>query len=293
MKTGIIEKYASEKFDAILLVHSDYDPWANSIVSLEKQMYSMTSMRVPMQNVFKRVANGTMKWASCVFPTKGYSKLAGMEHEAYEKMILEAVGVNELKPIEFWKNLENDQARMISKLKDKRIIHIEGEGTDLTLSIAGRKWINCAGFSNLPDGEIYTGPVEDSLEGCIYFKHPIMYKGNVATGVRLVFKNGKCIKATAEEGEEYLRSMIALDEGSAYAGEFAIGTNAGIQVPTGHILLDEKIKGTIHIALGNGYPMTGSVNKSALHWDFICDLRENGRVTADGETIMENGEILI
>lgn len=291
--TGILESFAAGHMDAILLVHSDGNPAANASVPMMKQMLKMKSMAEPMQTVFSRVAEGSMKWASCVYPSRGLAQLAGMGEAAFEEIIFDAVKLGENSPVKTWEAIEHQQQRLIDHLTGKEILRIIGEDTDLTLSVAGRRWINAAGRSNLPDGEIYTGPVEDSAEGHIYFRHPIMYKGNIASGVRMTFEKGKCVEASAHTGEEYLKAMIALDAGSSRLGEFAIGTNYALTRPAGHILIDEKIGGTVHLALGNGYPLTGSRNVSALHWDFICDLRTEGRLEADGEVIMENGHIKV
>ena len=289
--TGLIEEFASLNMDAILLVHSEDNPLANARVNMSKQILAMQAMGRPMQNVFGRVAKGEMIWASCIFPTRGFAQLARMGVDTFEEMLLESVKVNTEDPLKAWEQIEVFQQKVIDSLEGADQVHILGEETDLTLSVKGRKWINCAGFSNLPDGEIYTSPVEDSADGFIYFKHPIMYKGNVAEGVKLWFEKGECVKAEAKSGEDFLKAMINLDSGSRFLGEFAIGMNEDIQIPTGHILLDEKIAGTIHLALGNGYPLTGSSNKSALHWDFICDLREGGSVCFDGKVFMKDGKL--
>ncbi len=291
--TGLIELFVSERYDAILLIHSEDNPVANSRVDIKRQMLSLQSMGQPMQNVMSRVAQEKMKWSSCIFPSRGLAQLANMGQVAFEEMILDAVKLNDASPIKTWEIIEKEQQKLIDYLSDKDKVHIIGEDTDLTFSVKGRKWINCSGRSNLPDGEIYTGPIEDSVNGHIYFKHQIMYKGNIAKGVRLRFENGKCINATAETGEAFLNAMINLDDGASYVGEFALGLNENLLAPASHILIDEKIGGTVHIALGNGLPLTGSKNKSALHWDFICDLRENGQIIVDEEVIMKNGEYLI
>lgn len=289
--TGIIETFAAEHMDAILLIHSDGNPAAHGRVPMDRQMMKMQSLGGPMHTVFSRVAAGSMKWASCVFPGRGLAQLAGMGDAAFEEMIFNAVKLHESSPLESWENIEADQEKLIRRLAGKEIIRITGEETDLTLSVAGRRWINAAGRSNLPDGEVYTGPVEDSAEGHIFFKHPIMYKGNIASEVRMTFKAGRCVEASAAAGEDFLKAMLALDGGSSFLGEFAIGTNYSLTEPAAHILIDEKIGGTIHLALGNGYPVTGSCNTSALHWDFICDLRQGGRLEADGEAIIIDGNL--
>ena len=166
-------------------------------------------------------------------------------------------------------------------------------GTDLTLSVAGRRWINSDGRRNMPSGEIFTGPVETSAKGKLRCSFPVCRGGREVVGITLVFEGGKVVSASAEEGEEYLLSMLELDPGARFLGELGIGLNAGIDRFTGSILYDEKIGGTVHVALGRSYPETGGRNKSALHWDLICDLRRGGRLTADGEVVQQDGRFVV
>ena len=158
--------------------------------------------------------------------------------------------------------------------------------------MAGRKWINCDGENNFPDGEVFTGPHERSANGHIRFTFPAVYQGREVEDVRIEFKNGKAVKATAAKGEKYLNAMLDMDKGARYVGELAIGTNFGIREFTRNILFDEKIGGTVHMALGKAYPETGSKNESGLHWDMICDLRKGGSLYADGEMFFKNGKFL-
>ena len=178
-------------------------------------------------------------------------------------------------------------------LQGKKRVHVIGKETDLKMSVAGRTFINCDCRNNVPDGEVFTGPVEDSLEGHVYYSYPAIFRGREVTGVRLWFEKGKVVKATAEKNEDYLLAMLDSDEGARRVGEFAIGTNDGIQQFTHQILFDEKIGGSFHMALGNGYPETGSVNKSAIHWDMICDLRDGGEIWVDDELLYKNGKFVI
>ena len=168
-------------------------------------------------------------------------------------------------------------------------MRIEAEGTDLTLSVAGRTWINSDGRRNMPSGEVFTGPHESSAEGRIRFTVPSSPRGVEVAGVELELREGRVVAARAERGEAYLRAALDTDAGASRLGELGIGTNTGIDRPVGAILFDEKIGGTVHLALGRSYPETGGVNESALHWDLICDLRQGGRLSADGETVMQDG----
>jgi aminopeptidase len=174
----------------------------------------------------------------------------------------------------------------------KKKIHVLAKDTDLTVSVAGRKWINCSGKENFPDGEVFTGPVENSAEGHISYSFPGSHGGREVDDIQLWFQKGAVVKATASKGEKFLSSMLDMDPGARRIGEFAFGTNYGVKKYTKNTLFDEKIGGTIHLAVGSGYPETGSKNKSSLHWDMMCDLRKNGEVYADNELIYKNGRFL-
>jgi aminopeptidase len=174
-------------------------------------------------------------------------------------------------------------------LTPARTIHIEGPGTDLTLDVGGRGWVNSDGKRNMPSGEVFTGPVEDSAEGVIRFTIPTSPRGVVVEDVTLEFREGRVVSASAERGDAYLQATLETDPGARILGELGIGTNFGIDRPIGAILFDEKIGGTVHLALGNSYPETGGTNESAVHWDMICDLRAGGRLSADGEVLLEDG----
>jgi aminopeptidase len=180
--------------------------------------------------------------------------------------------------------------KIFSKIKK---ITIKAKDTDLSLSVQSRKWISCEGKENFPDGEVFTTPIEDSVEGQIYYSFPCLYSGREVTDVRLRFKKGEVVEAKASKGADYLKSMIAMDAGAKRIGEFAFGTNYGITRFVKNTLFDEKIGGTIHLALGSCYPETGGKNKSSLHWDMVCDLRKDAEVNADGKVIYRNGKFLI
>jgi len=182
---------------------------------------------------------------------------------------------------------------VIDYLQGKERVHIIGPDTDLTLSIAGRTFINSDGRHNMPSGEIFTGPVEDSAEGYVHFSFPAVIRGREVEDVRLWFEKGKVVRATAGKGEAFLLKMLDTDEGARYLGEFAIGTNTGITRFTRNILFDEKIGGTFHLAVGAGYPETGSRNQSSIHWDMICDLRQGGEIYVDDVLIYKDGKFVL
>ena len=199
-----------------------------------------------------------------------------MSPEDYEAYVASALFLDRDDPVAAWRALGRRQSGLVDFMTGVSEVRIEAEGTDLTLSVAGRAWINSDGRRNMPSGEIFTGPVEDSARGRLRCSFPVCRSGRELVGIALEFEGGKVISARADEGEDYLLSMLDLDPGARRLGELGIGLNAGIDRFTGSILFDEKIGGTVHLALGNSYPETGGTNTSALHWDLIVDLRQRG-----------------
>ena len=195
-------------------------------------------------------------------------------------------------PAARWRELRGAIDRVADFLERVQELRVVSDGTDLRLGTGGRKWVRSYGHRNFPDGETYTGPVEDEVEGTIRFTYPGLYRGREVDGVRLRFERGEVVEATADDGEDFLHQMIAMDEGARRVGEFAFGLNESVQSFTRNTLYDEKIGGTVHLALGAAYPETGSQNESALHWDIVCDLRDGGEVYADGELVYRDGRFL-
>lgn len=233
------------------------------------------------------------RWVLTQFPTAAYATDAKMSQEAYEQYVAAAMFLDQPDPVAAWKALGERQAGLVEFMSSVKTIRLEAEGTDLTLSVGGRTWINSDGRRNMPSGEIFTGPVEDSPSGKLRSGFPVCRGGRELVGIELEFEGGRAVAARAEQGEEYLRSMLDLDAGARRLGELGIGLNYGIDRFTGSILYDEKIGGTVHLALGQSYPETGGVNESALHWDLIIDTRTAGRLVADDRTVMENGKWLV
>lgn len=236
-----------------------------------------------------RTEKGELRWTGCAYPTQAAAQDAGMSLDEYADFVYGAGLLNEPDPVAAWQKLGERQDRIIEWLRDKNEIHITGPDTDLTVAVAGRTWINDHGHFNFPGGEIFTGPVEDSANGHIAFTYPGFYAGREVSGIRLEFKDGKVVDASAQTDQEFLEQMLNMDEGARRLGEFAFGTNPGIQQFTKNTLFDEKIGGTLHMALGRSYPETGGVNESALHWDIVFDLRQGGEVTVDGQPFSKSG----
>lgn len=232
-----------------------------------------------------REAQLALRWCGTIWPTPALAQQAGMSTEDYTAFVARALFVDRPDPVAAWRELSARQRGLVDRLSRAREIRIEAEGTDLRLRVDGRTWVNSDGRHNMPSGEVFTGPIEDSAHGTIRFTVPSNVQGVEVTGVELSFERGEVVKATADRGQDYLDAALATDPGARFLGELGIGTNAGISRPTGSTLLDEKIAGTVHLALGRSYQETGGQNASALHWDLICDLRGGGRLTADGEPI--------
>jgi aminopeptidase len=240
-----------------------------------------------------REARMARRWCGTLWPTPALAQLASMGTDDYAAFVTRALCLDRADPVAAWRELSARQARLVERLSAASQIRIEAEGTDVTLGVAGRTWINSDGRRNMPSGEVFTGPHERSATGTIRFTVPTGPRGVTVTGVELAFREGEVVGARAERGDDYLQAALATDGGARYLGELGIGTNAGIDRPTGHILLDEKMAGTVHLALGRSYPESGGTNVSALHWDLICDLRRGGRLTADGELIVEAGTLTV
>jgi aminopeptidase len=232
------------------------------------------------------------RWVVTLFPTEALAQEAQSRLSEYEEFAFEAMGLNEEDPVRYWNEKYAEQERLIGRLEEAREIHIVGPETDLKLSVEGRKFVNAAGRRNMPCGEVFTGPVEDSANGTVYFGVPAAVAGREISGARLRFEEGKVVEASAEKGEEYLMSLLDADGGSRYLGELGIGTNYGIPRASANVLFDEKLGGTVHLAIGRSYAETGGKNDSSVHTDLVCDLREGGELYADGELIQENGRFL-
>jgi aminopeptidase len=235
----------------------------------------------------------SLRWCGTIWPTSALAQLASMSDDAYAAFVNRALFLDRPDAVGAWRELSTDQARLVQRLSSAREIRIEAEGTDITLDVSDRTWINSDGRRNMPSGEVFTGPHERSANGTIRFTVPTGPRGVTVTGVTLTFRDGEVTQFSAERGEDYLRAALATDPGARVLGELGIGTNTGIDRPTGHILLDEKMAGTVHLALGRSYPETGGTNVSAQHWDLICDLRDGGRISADGEPVVRDGAALI
>jgi aminopeptidase len=257
-----------------------------------KKLALNQSARKPIFDVFmNRAARGELKWVGTQYPTIACAQDAEMSLSDYEDFVFGAGLLGEEDPIAAWKRVSQTQQRLVDFLQGKKDYRVvAANGTDIRMSVEGRSWINCDGHENFPDGEVFTGPVVESVEGVIQFSFPAVHLGREVQDARLVFKGGKVVEASASKGEEFLHQMLEMDAGARHMGECAIGTNFGITRYTKNTLFDEKIGGTVHFAIGAGYPETGNANVSGLHWDMVVDLRAGGHVEIDGEKVLVNGK---
>ncbi|WP_407539759.1 aminopeptidase [Deinococcus radiomollis] len=232
------------------------------------------------------------RWSLTLYPTEAGAQAAGLSLGQYQNFVARAMFLDLPDPVGGWDAVRGRQAGLIERLSKADEVRIKGPETDLTLSVKGRTWANSDGKRNMPSGEVFTGPVEGSAEGHIYYGLPTSVGGRLVSGIRLEFRSGKVVAASAEVGQDVLLASLETDAGARFLGELGIGTNYGIQTPSRNILFDEKIGGTVHLALGKSYPETGGLNQSALHWDMICDLRGGGEILLDGELFQSGGQFV-
>ena len=275
--------HEAQTVDARIRIAAESDTRALSRIDPRRQA-ALDRARDPI-----RKAAREKRWVLTQYPTAAYAADAGMELGEYQAFVASAMFLDRRDPVAAWKALGRRQSGLVEFMSGVKSLRIEAEGTDLSLSVAGRTWINSDGRRNMPSGEVFTGPVEDSARGRLRCGFPVCRDGRELKAIALEFKAGRVVAAEAEEGQDYLLSMLDLDPGARRLGELGLGLNTGINRFTGSILYDEKIGGTVHLALGQSYPETGGVNASALHWDLIVDTRTGGRITADGRIVMEDG----
>ena len=286
-------KYIVENYDARIVILAEENTQVLNSVDPGKIAIARLAQKDLSKIFFERAAKKELSWSLGLFPTNAYAQDAGMNLSEYEDFVFQACMPDMNDPIGYWKKVSTEQQKLVDWLQGKKNIHVIGNETDLHLSIEGRSFVNCDCHENVPDGEIFTGPVENSIEGKVHFSYPAIHGGRKVSGIRLWFEKGKVVRATADLNEDYLLKTIDTDEGARYVGEFAIGTNKGIKDFTGQILFDEKIGGSFHMALGLGFPETGSKNNSAIHWDMICDLRNSGEIWVDDVLFYKNGDFVI
>jgi aminopeptidase len=286
-------QWAVENADVRIAVMADANTRALSSADPKKQIRAQRARQPLMETSMRRSAEGDYRWSLTLFPTHAYAGEAGMSLSEYEDFYYGACLATDADPVTAWQRQSDEVNRLSEWITGKEEVHVVGPGTDIKLGVAGRTWIPCTGEHNMPDGEFFTGPIEDSVEGEVAFSFPATYGGREVAGVRLRFEGGKVVDASAERGEEFLIQTLDTDEGARRLGELGIGTNYGIATGTKEILLDEKIGGTVHMAIGMSYPESGGENQSAVHWDMVCDLRQGGTITVDGQELQRDGKFVV
>lgn len=240
-----------------------------------------------------RYDKGELRWTVVGWPTEALAQSAEMGRRAYEDFVYRACGLDQPDPVAYWIAFRDKQERLVAWLADKKHAEVRGPGIDMSFDFQGRLWVSCHGALNFPDGEIFTSPVEDSVNGTVEFNFPSVYQGFEVDGVKLRFENGVAVEASASKGEAFLLSQLDTDAGGRRLGEFAIGTNMGVQQLTRSILFDEKIGGSIHMALGRSYAEAKGLNQSAIHWDMVHNMKDGGEIVIDGELFYRSGEFLV
>jgi len=288
-----LREFEIEKIDAYLGIWGTTNTkYLSGVDPARQKMFNKANEPI-LNKFFQRAAAGKLRWSGTQYPTAAHAQDAEMSLPDYEEFVYRAGHVYEDDPVAFWRGVEKQQQKWVDILGQTDQIRLRADGTDLNLRVKGRKWINCCGKENFPDGEVFTTPLEDSVNGTIRYTFPAFLAGREADGVVLKFKNGQVVEATAEKNEHFLKTMIDTDDGARRLGEFAIGTNYEITKFTRNTLFDEKIGGTCHLALGASYPETGGTNRSGIHWDMVCDLKKGGEIEADGKTVYKDGKFLI
>ena len=285
-------KLAYDQFESRIRIHSATNPRALSSVDPARLRRHQKASASILETQMRRGADRSFKWVTTLFPTEGYAIEAEMSLSNFEDFVYHACHADQADPVAYWNKVEASQKKIIDRIEGHDQVVLRGPNVDLSLSIKGRKFLNAAGKSNMPDGEVFTGPVEDTLNGFVRYSYPAIYSGVLVEGVELTFSNGKVTQARAEKNQAFLMEMLESDPGARYVGEFAIGTNYEIDRFSHNILFDEKLGGSFHMALGAGYPETGSHNKSIIHWDMICGMQKDSEILLDGEVVYKNGKFV-
>ncbi len=287
------EELVRGQFQGMIVVRARANTRSLSRIDPERRRRRAAATAPILETFLRRSASGELRWCVTLYPTTAHAQDAEMGIQRFEDFVFSATYSDSDDPPARWREISARQQRLVDWLAGRSQVVIKGQDVELRLSIAGRKFVNDDGRMNMPAGEVFTGPVEDSMNGWVRFSYPAVYQNRRVEGVELWFEQGRVVRHRADRDQEYLERMLETDAGARYVGEWGIGLNQRIDRFMGEVLFDEKIGGTFHLALGSGYPETGSRNKSGLHWDMICDLRRGGEILVDGECIVRDGRCLI
>ncbi len=287
-----IRRIIVDTFDAELYIDAEHNSRNLSGIDGTRIARSRKAAAELFNQKMKRSADGSYRWCITVYPTHSMAQDADMNLADYREFVYGAGMLNEDNPVAFWKGEGRKQTELADWLKGHDKAVLKGSNVDISLSIKDRVFEISDGRYNFPDGEIFTSPLEDSVNGWIRFKYPAIFDGQEVTDIELWFENGRVVKEKAAKNEELLTSLLNTDSGARILGEWGIGTNYGIQRFSKNMLFDEKIGGTIHFAVGAGFPECGGRNESGLHWDMLCDMAES-EITLDGELFYKNGKTVI
>ncbi len=289
-----VSAWMVENVDVRIAVGASTNTRELSAVAPERQTRRQMATGELMARAMDRSADGSFRWCYTLYPTGAYASEAEMSLVDYEDFYFGAcLAAGDGDPLTAWERASAETVRLAEWIEGHEEVRVIAPGTDITLGIAGRKFIPCDGRHNMPDGEFFTGPIEDSVQGEVTFHLPAVIGGREVSGVRLRFEAGVVVDASAERGEEFLIQLLDTDEGARRLGELGIGTNYGIDRGTREVLLDEKIGGTVHMAVGRSYPESGGENESAVHTDLVCDLRLGGKIVVDGEDFQVDGKFVV
>lgn len=286
-------RYRVEDADVMIAAFASANTRSLSTIDAKRQQRRSRANAEAFDIYRRRAADGSLKWCATQFPTLADAQEAEMSLTEYEDFVYQACKVDQADPVAAWQAVEKRQQAWCDRLKEAHQLHVTGPGTDLHVEISGRGWVNDCGHENMPDGEIFTCPVENGVNGNVSFSFPGIVYGREIENIQLKFKDGQVIEAHADKGQDLLHAMLDTDEGSRRLGEFAVGTNEEITRFTRNMLFDEKLGGTIHMAVGAGDASVGSRNHSAIHWDMLCDMKQGGQITADGIIVYADGKFVI
>jgi aminopeptidase len=287
-----VHKFMYENFDARLYILAPANTRSLSNVDPKRfQTANKAFMEKAKSYLYRRISNQQIKWCYTACPTQALAQEADMGLEEYKKFVFESCKLNEPDPIKSWKKLSQRQQELCEWLNGKSEVILRGPNIGLKMSIKNRTFFYDDGKENFPAGEIYISPVENSTNGWVHFSYPAIFENREIIDVELWFEDGKVVKEKALKGQEFLTETLNTDDGARILGELGIGTNYGIKQFTKNMLFDEKIGGTIHIAVGRGFPECGGRNESAIHWDMLCDMSE-GEIIVDGKLFYKNGKFV-